>query len=63
MHTLGVTGVPPDTLFTRKASMNAEMKPQYNAPVLVTLGSADQLTQNVNVLGGGDTVFDTLNPS
>ena len=43
--------------------MGTEMKQKYSAPVLVTLGSADQLTQNVNVLGGGDTIFDTLIPS
>ena len=43
--------------------MNAEMKQEYSAPVLVTLGSADQLTKNINVLGGGDTVFSSLNPS
>ena len=43
--------------------MNAEMKQEYSAPVLVTLGSADQLTQNVNTLGSGDTLFTNLNPS
>ena len=43
--------------------MNAEMKQEYSAPVLVTMGSAEEMTQNVNVLGGGDTVFSTLNPS
>lgn len=43
--------------------MNTEMKQEYSAPMLVTLGSADQLTQNVNVIGGGDTAFSTLNPS
>lgn len=43
--------------------MNVEMKKEYNAPVLVTLGSAEQLTQNVNVLGSGDTLFSNLNPS
>lgn len=39
------------------------MKQEYSAPVLVTLGSADQLTQNVNVVGGGDSLFSALNPS
>ena len=43
--------------------MNADIKQEYSAPVLVTLGSADQLTQNVNVVGGGDSLFSGLNPS
>lgn len=43
--------------------MNTATKQEYNAPVLVTLGSADELTQAANVLGGGDLVFDTLIPS
>ncbi len=43
--------------------MNADIKQEYSAPVLVTLGSADQLTQNVNVVGGGDSLFSALNPS
>ena len=43
--------------------MNVEMKKEYNAPVLVTLGSAEQMTQNVNVLGSCDTIFSNLNPS
>lgn len=43
--------------------MNMEMKQAYSAPVLVTLGSAEELTQNVNTPGPGDTVFSVLAPS
>lgn len=40
--------------------MNVEMKQAYSAPVLVTLGSAEELTQNVNVVGPGDTMYSVL---
>lgn len=43
--------------------MNVEMKQSYSAPVLVTLGSAEQLTQNVNTPGPGDSLFSVLAPS
>ena len=32
----------------------------YTKPVLVTLGSAEEMTQNVNTNGPGDSVFSIL---
>ena len=43
--------------------MNIEMKQAYSAPVLVTLGSAEDLTTSVDAPGPGDTVFSVLAPS
>ncbi len=42
--------------------MNTEGNHAYSAPVLVTLGSAEELTQNVNTPGPGDTQFSVLAP-
>ena len=43
--------------------MIVESKQVYSAPVLEQLGSAAELTQNVNTPGPGDTVFSVLAPS
>ena len=40
--------------------MNPNIKQEYNAPILVTLGSADQLTQAANQIGSGDLVYSVL---
>lgn len=42
--------------------MDVEMNQVYSAPVLVTLGSAEELTQNVNKAGPGDSAFSVLAP-
>lgn len=37
-----------------------EMNKTYSKPVLVTLGTAEELTQSINVVGGGDQTFSVL---
>ena len=43
--------------------MDTSNEKKYVAPVLVTLGSASQLTQNVNENGPGDVLFNILRQS
>lgn len=35
----------------------------YTAPAIVDLGDINAVTENVNVVGGGDTQFSVLNAS
>lgn len=37
-----------------------EMNGSYSKPVLVTLGSAEDMTNSVNVIGSGDNQFTVL---
>lgn len=43
--------------------MTMNQKLAYNAPQLVDLGDINAITEAVNVVGGGDQIFDVLNQS
>jgi hypothetical protein len=43
-----------------KQGRHMEMNGNYSKPVLVTLGTAEELTKSVNVLGGGDQQYSLL---
>lgn len=40
-----------------------EAKAEYTAPALVDLGDINEITESINVLGGGDSQFSLLAPS